>query len=362
MPPSRLTFGVEFEINLATLAKNIKDPFPSDSRQVRELRPPYERWDINRTRNYEDWDRKVKKTVAQKLKDAGLPALVTIDPDADIKSVDLTSPSLTWEHGHWIVTTDSTIVPPDIKDDANDWWGIEVNSPPFIFCPESLDAILLACKVLTTSFRTNTNPSCGLHIHVGAGHDGFAFPTLRTLMAFLWCFEPAIDTLHPPSRHNHNWCSSLRKASRLARQSRDISNVSAVCRILAQTDADALLDQMDDAGTLNEAAYNTANLRTEGRWFDGPPEKITFEFRQHEGTLDGPRVVAWVETVVGLLEVAEDCDRFWMSAFVLECAELEDRSREVGDGSAELYEIEHLLRDIGLGEPAEFYENRPHLS
>jgi hypothetical protein len=76
--------------------------------------------------------------------------------------------------------------------------------------------------------------------------------------------------------------------------------------------------------------------------------KVTLEFRQHEGTLDGPRTVSWVQTVVGLFEFADDCDRFWLAAFLMEHAELEDAGRK-------LYEIVDLLRDIGLEEPAEFY-------
>lgn len=65
MLPLRFTFGVEFEFALASLADDMEDPHPSDTRQVRGIRPQYERWNIVNTRNYKDWDRMAKKTVAE---------------------------------------------------------------------------------------------------------------------------------------------------------------------------------------------------------------------------------------------------------------------------------------------------------
>ncbi len=349
MPSPRFTFGVEFEFSLASLANNVEDPLPSDTRQARGLRPPYEKWDIHRTRNFEDWDRKVKKTVAEKLRDAGLPTITTFDPaENDIDSF------YPWAHGHWVIKTDSTIRSP--AEDEHDWWKIEVNSPPYIFSRESLGAVLVACRVLTSSFRTNVNESCGLHVHVGNGDDNFDLDTIRNLMAFLWCFEPAIDMLHPACRFNGIWCRSIRASSRFAERVRRFktTNVDILKRIFEESRGEELLKQMADANAGCKEAYFTGNLR-EGL-FSGPPRnKVTLEFRQHEGTLDGPRTVAWVQTVVGIFEFAAESDKFWMAAFLMEHAELED-------GGEKLYEIEDLLRDIGLKEPAEFYAARPHLS
>jgi hypothetical protein len=348
MSPLRFTFGVEFEFSLASLADDIEDPLPSDTRQVREIRPRYERRDILRTRNYEDIDRKVKKTVAEKLRAARLPALTTIDPEEE-KDIDNSYP---WAHGHWVITTDSTIAAPE-EDKLHDWWQIEVNSPPYFYCEQALDAVLLVCRVLTSSFRTNVNESCGLHVHVGNGNDGFDLHTIRNLMAFLWCFEPVIDKLHPSFRLNNMWCKSIRTSSNLAQRVKSFNdtNVDILKRIFEETHIDELFAQMSENDSYGKDAYNTRNLR-EARFFK---HKVTLEFRQHEGTLDGPRTIAWVQTVVGILEFAADCDRFCMAAFLMEHAEIEDRG-------GKLYEIEELLRDIGLEESATFYASRPQLS
>jgi hypothetical protein len=344
MSPPNFTFGVEFEFALASVADDMEDPLPFDTRQVRGIRPRYERWNITNMKNYEDWDRKVKKTVAEKLRAAGLPSLTSMDQKEEFLSVD----SYPWSHGHWVVQTDSTIeFPPE--DEEHDWWKIEVKSPPFIFCKESLDAILLACRVLTSSFRTNVNKSCGLHVHVGNGNDGFEFDTLRNLMAFLWCFEPVIERLHPPYRLNNKWCKSIRTSSNIGKRVKrfNATNVDILKRIFEETRLDELFRQMSEKDPYGRDAYNTENLRFGmlGK------EKVTLEFRQHEGTLDGPRAVAWVQTVVGIFEFAADCDKFEMAAFLIEHAALED-------GEGRVYEIEDLLRDIGLEEPAKFYSSR----
>jgi hypothetical protein len=182
MSSLRFTFGVEFEFSVATLTLDVEDPLPADIRTVVGLRDPYLKRKIIEQRREEDIDRKVKKSVAQKLRDAGLPTVVTLDPDDDVDN------SYPWAFGHWAITTDSSIRFPV---DEHDWWSIEVNSPPYIFCKESLDAVLLACRILTSSFRININESCGLHVHVGNGDDNFSFETLRNLMGFYGASSPS---------------------------------------------------------------------------------------------------------------------------------------------------------------------------
>jgi hypothetical protein len=40
--------------------------------------------------------------------------------------------------------------------------------------------------------------------------------------------------------------------------------------------------------------------------------------------IDGPRTICWIQTVIGRFEFADDCDRFFLAAFLMEHAELED--------------------------------------
>ena len=347
MAPIRLTFGIEWEFNIATLADDVEDPHPDDIRPVRGIRDPYQKHEIEWQRNNENYDRKVKKQVAKTLREAGLPAVVPLDPDKD--GFEAIQNAYPWIGGHWVATTDSSVFTPD---DEYNWWAIEVNSPPLIYCEDALNAVFLACKTLTSSFRYNVNKTCGLHVHVGNGTDNFSQETTKNLMAFLFCFEPVMDKLHPTHRHNGNYCRSIRKSSVYGDMYRhENSVVSILIKIWNEKNTHNLLRCMSDILSANfKEAYYTGNMRRNlwlGKLHD---TKATLEFRQHEGTLDGPRTVSWVQTVVGLCEFADDCDRFFLAAFLMEHAELEDLGGKV-------YEIVDLLRDIGLGEPAEFYSS-----
>jgi hypothetical protein len=354
MSPPRLTFGVEIEFNLATLADDVDDPDPDDNRPVRGIRDPYQKHEINEKRQDEGYDRQVKRRVAKTLREVGLPTVVPLDPGND-GEFEVLQVSYPWMGGHWVTTTDSSVYGPE---DEYDWWAIEINSPPLIFCEEALDAVLLACNALTQNFRSNVNESCGLHVHVGNGTDNFSAETMKNLMAFLWCFEPIIDKLHPAHRHNGRYCHSIRESSVYGDMFKheNASVVDILIKIWNEKCKNSLLRLMSDthSATFKEA-YFTGNMRLSLSSDKLHDTKITFEFRQHEGTPDGPRTVNWVQTVVGLFELADDCDRFFMAAFVMEHAELED-------GGGRLYEIEDLLRDIGLEEPADFYASRPHLN
>jgi hypothetical protein len=354
MAPRRLTFGVEFEFNLATLADDVADPDPQDDRPVRGIRDPYQKREVHEKRNAESYDRRVKKKVAKTLREVGLPTAVPLDPNAD-KGFELLETSYPWMGGHWVATTDSSVYGPA---DEYDWWAIEINSPPLIFCDEALDAVLLACNTLTQKFRYNVNESCGLHVHVGNGADNFSVETTRNLVAFLWCFEPLIDTLHPSHRHNGSYCRSIRESSVYGdmHKHQNASVVDILTKIWMEKSKDTLLRLMSDTHSASYMeAYYTGNMQPSAWSGKLNDTKVTVEFRQHEGTLDGPRTVSWVQTVVGLLEFADDCDRFFLAAFLMEHAELEGAGEK-------LYEIEDLLRDIGLEEPADFYASRPHLS
>jgi hypothetical protein len=346
----RLTFGVELEFSLATLADEVDDPIPSDQRPVLGLIDGYTRTQLIERRGQESREKGLKKKLAQALRDDGLPAVVANDPDDEEE--DCLNLNERWNKGHWVVTTDVSIHSPY---DQHDWWPIEVNSPPYIFCKESLDAVRLACTTLTSKFRLNVNETCGLHVHVGNGNDNFSLTTIKNFFAFLWCFEPAFEALHPEHRIDGAYYTSLRRLSRLGRRTR-LSNLENVLRILQEPDRERLLRLVDAEDPSDFDAYNARNLRLSLTGIE-MTSKVTIEFRQHESTLDGDRVINWVKTVVGLLEFADNCDPFFVAAFVTEYAFLMDA------GEKNLYMIVDLLRDIGLDGPATYYESmRPDLT
>ncbi|KAK0940001.1 hypothetical protein LTR29_008470 [Friedmanniomyces endolithicus] len=49
-------------------------------------------------------------------------------------------------------------------------------------------------------FTLLTNHSCGMHVHVGNGKEGFPLQTVKNMLAAYYACEPAIDTLHASNR------------------------------------------------------------------------------------------------------------------------------------------------------------------
>ncbi|KAK1029611.1 hypothetical protein LTS16_019560 [Friedmanniomyces endolithicus] len=52
----------------------------------------------------------------------------------------------------------------------------------------------------TNRFTLLTNRSCGMHVHVGNGKEGFPLQTVKNMLATYYACEPAIDTLHASNR------------------------------------------------------------------------------------------------------------------------------------------------------------------
>jgi hypothetical protein len=324
---TELSFGVEFEFNFARLRREDQaDPHP-EPRPVKFFKHP---WDLIEIKNA--------------LESAGLPTRFADDQ----------APEELWSQGYWVVGRDHSIHPPD---EFYDWASIEVQSPPYLFTPNSLNAIKLACSVLTSNFRTNINQSCGLHVHIGNSNKGFAFQTVKNLMAFLWCFEPQLSSLHPASRDNGAYTRGLRKSSYLARtyfwaHKREIPLMRALTDICKMSHINDLYRQLhvtvidqDSLETQRMMAYNLHNL---ARPYESPIKR-TVEFRQHEGTLDSARVIAWIATVAGLVDFATAADIGRLEDLLTAQAELQD-------SGGLSYSVTELFRAIGLTESATYYE------
>lgn len=399
---SRLTFGVEFEFALALLGEGQADPDP-ELPQAAALLPK-----VNSDRTYSTLSGRVKNRVfdliAKRMVAAGLPARsmpVEISPDNSprsspdgfqddgigwipsrqrrlgsispvqrlgqdventnenedrIASDQRTSTASVDEFGsEWMVTEDWSIC--ETKSLNYVWYPIEVQSPPYIFCEDSLQAVILACNVITSQFRLETNSTTGLHVHVGDGADGYALQTLKKLMAFLWIFEPQMDQLHPNRRarllnnERATWYESLRRGSILCQQAS-----------LDGTFPMKILDGLKiifEAGNIHDlnswvksgerkSAYQIDHLTYQDTM------KKTVEFRQHEGTMDGTRAVEWIKTVVVLMEFIMDVDTTVLMDFLLEAAAFEDRCWSEEEKPA--YDIIDLFNDIGLEDQATYWD------
>lgn len=100
----------------------------------------------------------------------------------------------------------------------------------------------------------------------------------------------------------------------------------------------ALLGNADNPAI--RGAYNMVGLTRYG--YD--KTRKTIEFRQHQGTLDVDKVVAWIQMVTGLVE-------WTRSATPVQITELLKIGGNPGD-----FDVVDLLRFMGLDEPADYYE------
>lgn len=401
--PSRLTFGVELEFALALLEEGQDDPEPNLPQPITVL-PRRSNRSRFKWKGPLPISKKLKNAVfdlvATKMVAAGLPTrgiMQSMSEDSSDESlsgperfqddgvgwipsrrhwvqqqltedtneqnedlIDLISNGLSTtssrdEFGNqWMVTEDVTVQSTRPQDYR--WFQMEVQSPPYIFCEDALQAVRLACGTLTSEFRVETNASTGLHVHVAEGADGYALQTVKKLMAFLWTFEPQIDQLHPNRRASDKgktWYESLRRGSQLSRGAFtnpqiQLTVVQGLKHIYAADNLAALHDMMRaDAW---KSAYFMEHIATD---YDDTIKK-TIEFRQHEGIMDGNRITEWIKTIIALIEWITDVEAIPLMDFLMDAAEFEDRCWPAEQKPP--YDIVDLLNDIGLVDRAAYWD------
>ncbi|KAI9744659.1 MAG: hypothetical protein M1818_002188 [Claussenomyces sp. TS43310] len=394
--PANLTFGVEIEFALATLPDipGIQDPDPNDGRPVRNLHVihPSDVGPDPDVNLYYPLSRLgpadvVRLNVAMKLREAGLRARPDIWPYSEEIG--------NWEHDRdlhydrsapeskWTVQDDGTIN--DISDSAYVYERVELSSPALWFCQESIDEIVRAIDVITSSFRVRCDQSCGLHIHVGPGGQRFSLDHMQKLFAFLWTFEEQISTLHSAERQRSPWTCPMRISSWLANTGRfdanpaqflapgapnpsvgvgqgqesiegnsEMHTVDALTAIfntteLAVTKGSFEVNKENLVSIISPAEGNRLTYRTD--LIARKDTKRTVEFRQHDGTFERERIVTWIETVVRIVSFTRDVSRPVLVDFLIEQAIKEDRGHAV-------MPILDMFRAIGLEKQAGFYAAR----
>lgn len=342
-----LTFGVELEFIIA-FNESFRKSQP-EKQEVEEETIHFANHDID----------VMYETIAKTLTNAGYPAeLVALVGDMDTMEEGAPSQYTAWQVGH-----DYSIhTPPQSCDTKIRWMGVEVTSPIYYFSAESITAVIEVCNILKRSFKVQVNESTGLHIHVGNGHEHagkFSFSTLRNLYALLWAFEPQLDTLHPPHRQDGDYCNSLRARTTPGSNGETLRPLEGILKCLEAKDIEDLYELNDVV--YRTQAYNFQNaLRLEVDGEVDPCIKQTVEFRQHEGTLDGERIQAWILTVVGLVQYAQNAE-FDPVSFrqLLLTARYEGIGREKEATLCEGgFTIIDLLKILGLFQPALFYLRR----
>jgi len=162
-----------------------------------------------------------------------------------------------------------------VRDGSLSTNGQELVSPPLALNEASFAQVTIVCAVLR-GLQATVNKSCGLHVHIGAQH--LSVEAVKRLALMYAEYEPAIDSLIPPSRRasNNSYCRSV-----------VTSNKRAINRALGVADVARAIG--DRRVKLNFHAYHKYG---------------TVEFRHHSGTIDPVKVIAWIKMCAKMVEAA----------------------------------------------------------
>lgn len=340
-----LTFGVEIEIAIATLGDDWHDPHPEDGRKVRGLLAS----DFNELSfdpqkgGCRQFYRNTWRGVAKELEEKGIKLQHT-QPKVPVEDCN-----------SWAICMDRSICAPKALADRYGylWIPAEIVSPAFEYSEAALTEVKIVVETLASKFRISCNRSCGIHIHVGNGPDGFVHETIRNLFATLWTFEPQIMTIHPAHRLTNEenctcyrtgtccgyertkyWYKSfdplqpsvevpliLNPANERPNAARGLEDLLATENIAEIKALNTTHDRRLSANCGYKMAYHCGNVTNEPL----PDEDIdpdaymwkpTIEFRQHRSTLAGAHIDAWIRFCVQLVQFAQVVPRAQLDPFL----------------------------------------------
>ncbi|KAB8291157.1 hypothetical protein EYC80_009845 [Monilinia laxa] len=383
------SFGVEFEFLIAVLDNpRTSNPNPRDPRNVyfppteHDAAPSY----FTLPAGKEDWANEwsIYAHIKRTLSSIGLPT----EPGSAHSNFAM-----------WEITRDGSIQPPQapppkFQKAYSDWQTytyvpIEVRTPAYYYSEDALRDVRDFCKIMRKYYLTTLNDSCGLHVHIGYGNQGFELAHLRRFATLLHAFEPQLESLHPEHRvDDRNFhCLSFRRStywqwSFRGEHERPATVLQSMAFLMSCATRDAFREAVHSEGSKGvfsymggSAAWKFESMGTESRVRAvGVPD--TIECRQHAGSLDPDEVVNWVRTVVGLVEYARKADAYefrevlWRvrgEKWVKGCPSAKEVGKRRYLPRATLYRpvfgeqwcgVVELLRILGLRVPAAFYEER----
>jgi hypothetical protein len=188
-----------------------------------------------------------------------------------------------------------------VKPDGTPSVDAEIVLPPLPDTQETWDYVEKVCRVLQ-DIGCTINRSCGLHVHISNAplNDGtstafffgdsidhtertgdflrgtyFADPMtgveVKDIIRRYTSQQAVIDSMHPSSRTNNRYCQPL-ELGRIEAADNTVANLTRV----------------------THGKFGTINLTT---WSRG-----TLEFRQAAGTIEMPKMRAWVQFLLNLVE------------------------------------------------------------
>lgn len=203
---------------------------------------------------------------------------------------------------NWKLTTDGSVT----SLGTGEGCGLELVSP-ILRGVAGMEEAMKALKALTDA-GAKVDSSCGLHVHLGA--DGMTGADLMRVVDLYTANTPFIRQLVANSRHGSQWCRDWTSASlnhQLVRNIRTVTSPSTLRTSTAHT-----------------GRYYTVNLEAYSK-------HGTIEFRQHQGTLNGKKLLNWVKFVMAVTEYSN------------------------ASGSTQFSSLDEMLTSIGLDTEAVNY-------
>lgn len=180
---------------------------------------------------------------------------------------------------HWKIVTDGSVTARGTGQGS----GLELVSP--VLRGEA--GLQQAMLVLDTVRRAGgtVDKSCGLHVHIGMGRASGA--TIMKVVDLYASNRRNIEKLVARSRWNNFYCQPMNHTDAFDRDTarysdfRNSTNASVMKRLASDI----------------YSRYRVVNLKSYAKYG-------TIEFRQHQGTLNGNKMAAWVEFLFALVEKA----------------------------------------------------------
>lgn len=202
---------------------------------------------------------------------------------------------------HWKVVYDASVHDTRGNSTRGGRGGFELVSP-VLEGENGKEQVRKALKGLRDGGCT-VNRTCGLHVHIDA--RSMPLDQLKKLVALYLKHEHLIDAIMPDSRKAsaNYFCKSLLNRVNGGNYPRtEETRVAAVNQMIRQVLAARDITAL---GTIinNGDRYYKINLQS--FWRHG-----TIEFRQHAGTVNGAKVLAWIELLEAMVIRAGEIERF----------------------------------------------------
>ncbi len=210
----------------------------------------------------------------------------------------------------WTISNDTSIETED-SPRATDGWlqcDIEIKSPALRFCPKALRRVEKVVQLITEKFDASVNTSCGMHVHVGNRKKGFPLQTLKNLCMLTTMFEHQLNSLHPPHRIGNLHAkgpSAVFGAQNPWDTLQKIQSCESKVKLVQLYAKDEDLPDKSFAYNLCPMVFGLHK---------------TIEFRQHEGTLEWPKIMNWIQVVGGIVNAMHEIDAFRLAQLISTCA------------------------------------------